>query len=71
MKPELQALLEQAYDNEPAEAVALQRLIEAFEPPTHRQKRAFLASVAAQALAAAQAAGRCQRLSLPASAHGH
>ncbi len=47
MTPELQALIERADAYGPDEAVALLRLVEAFEPPTERQKRAFLASVAA------------------------
>jgi hypothetical protein len=67
MKPELQELIAHAY--EPTEAVALQRLIEAFEAPTRRQKRAFLACLAGEALDAAQAARR-QRPSLPIPAHG-
>jgi hypothetical protein len=69
MKPELQELIANAYANEPTQAPALQRLIEAFEPPTQRQKRAFLARLAGQALDAAQAARR-ERPSLQMPAHG-
>ncbi len=47
MTPELQALIERAYANEPEEAAALQRLVEAFEPPTQREKTRFIAWFAA------------------------
>ena len=47
MTADLQALIERAYANDPEEAVALQRLVEAFEPPTEREKRKFIAWFAA------------------------
>lgn len=47
MTPDLQALIERAYANDPEEAAALQRLVEAFEPPTEHEKNRFIAWFAA------------------------